>query len=108
VKVGKDFPVTKLVVTSTDPEVKTESEPVPNEHAFRIKVMPPKTNRPINAALKIEPDYPKDAPKIFFANVRVDAHPAHPPAGEESPAAATASASPATAAATPAASPAPK
>ncbi len=76
VKVGPDFTVKQLTVTSTDPELKAEAEPVPNdEHAFRIKVTPPKTNRPINAALKIVPDYPKDTPKTFFANVRVDAHP---------------------------------
>jgi len=72
VKIG-DFPVTKLEVTSTDPAVKAESAAVPNEKAFRITVTPEKGNRPINAALKIQPDFPKEAPKTFYANVRVDA-----------------------------------
>jgi hypothetical protein len=73
VKLGGDFPVTKLNVTSSDPAIKVESAPVPNEKKFRITVTPPGGNRPINAALKIQPDFPKDAPKTFYANVRVDA-----------------------------------
>src|SRR5439155_23790221 len=72
VKIG-DFPVTKLDVTSTDPAIKVGSEPVPNEKAFRITVTPETGNRPVNAALKIQPDFPKEAPKTFSANVRVDA-----------------------------------
>jgi hypothetical protein len=106
VKVGKDFPVKKLTVTSTDPEIKTETETAPD--GFRIKVTPPKTNRPINAALKVVPDFPADTPKTFFANVRVDAHPAASEAAAASPVsvttapvAAPAAAAPATPAATP-------
>jgi hypothetical protein len=72
VKIG-DFPVTKLDVTSTDPAINVGSEPVPNEKAFRITVTPETGNRPVNAALKIQPDFPKEPPKTFYANVRVDA-----------------------------------
>jgi hypothetical protein len=71
-KLGADFPVTKLTVTSTDPAVATEVVPVPKEKSFRIVVTPKQSGRPINAALKIEPDFPKDAPKAFYVNVRVD------------------------------------
>lgn len=71
VKIG-DFPVTKLDVTSNDPSIKIESVAVPNEKAFRITVTPAAGNRPVNAALKIQPDFPKEAPKTFYANVRVD------------------------------------
>ena len=71
VKVG-DSPITKLDVICTDPSVKIETEPLPKEKAFRIIVMPGPGNRPINAGLKIQPDFPKDPPKTFFANVRVD------------------------------------
>lgn len=90
-KLGGDFPVTKLSVTSTDPDVETVVEPEPNEKAFKITVTPKGGNRPINAALKITPDFPKDPPKVFYANVRVDAHPveASPaPGASASPAAA--------------------
>ena len=72
VKIG-DFPITKLDVTSTDPSIKIESVAVPDEKAFRITITPDAGKRPINAALKIQPDFPKDAPKTFYANVRVDA-----------------------------------
>ena len=72
VNVGGDFPVTKLNVTSTDKSLSTEVEPEPDAKAFRITVTPQEAGRPINAALKIEPDFPKDAPKTFYANVRVD------------------------------------
>jgi len=70
--VGGDFPVTKLNVTSTDKSLTTQVEPEADAKAFRITVTPQEAGRPINAALKIEPDFPKDAPKTFYANVRVD------------------------------------
>lgn len=92
-KVGGEFPVTKLNVTSTDPDVKLDVESVPNEKSFNIIVTPKTTNRPINAQLKIVPNYPKDAPKTFYANVRIDAHPAAAPTASPQP-----SGSPATAA----------
>jgi hypothetical protein len=73
--VGGDFPVTKLDVTSTDPDIKIDVKPGPNKKAFDIVVTPKKTNRPINARLDIKPDYPKETPRVFYANIRVDAHP---------------------------------
>jgi Protein of unknown function (DUF1573) len=72
VSVGGDFPVTKLTVTSTDKSIATKVVPEPKEKAFRVIVTPTESGRPINAALKIEPDFPKDAPKSFYANLRVD------------------------------------
>lgn len=86
-KVGGDFPVTKLEVTSTDADVKVVAERVPNEKAFRITVTPKPGNRPINALVRIQPDFPKDPPKLFFANVRIDAHPADAASPAASPAA---------------------
>jgi hypothetical protein len=71
VEVG-DFPVTKLTVTSTDKSIATEVASGPKEKTFRIIVTPTESGRPINAALKIEPDFPKEAPKSFYVNVRVD------------------------------------
>ena len=79
VKVGGDFPVTKLNVTSTDKSIATEAVPEPDAKAFVITVTPKEAGRPINAALKIEPDFPKDAPKTFYANVRVDSRAKMPP-----------------------------
>jgi hypothetical protein len=81
VKVG-EFPVTKLAVSSSDPAISAQVAPPPNENEknFQITVTPKEGNRPIGALLKIEPDYPKDAPKTFYANVRVDRRPPAAPA----------------------------
>ena len=78
-KLGGDFPVTKLNVTSTDKSIATEVVPDPEAKEFRIIVKPQEAGRPISAALKIEPDFPKDAPKVFYANVRVDSRAKMPP-----------------------------
>jgi hypothetical protein len=75
-KVGGDFPVTKLDVTCTDPDVTAVAKPLPNEKAFEITVTPKPGPRPINASLKIRPDFPKEKPKTFSAYLRIDAHPA--------------------------------
>ena len=72
VTVGNDFPVTKLKVTATDKSIATQVKGGPGERDFRIIVTPTESGRPINAALKIEPDFPKEAPKSFYANLRVD------------------------------------
>ncbi|MGI8890319.1 MAG: DUF1573 domain-containing protein [Chthoniobacterales bacterium] len=77
--VGGDFAVTKLNVTSTDKSIETEVVRDEKTKTFRIVVKPQEAGRPVNAALKIEPDFPKDAPKTFYANVRVDSRAKMPP-----------------------------
>jgi hypothetical protein len=72
VNVGAEFPVKKLTVTSTDKAIATEVAPGPNDKTFRITVTPTESGRPINATLKIEPDFPKETTKSFYVNVRVD------------------------------------
>lgn len=79
VDVGPDFPVTKLNVTSTDKSISTEVQPGPDKKGFRLIVKPTEGGRPINGTLKIEPDFPKDAPKSFYVNLRVDSRAALPP-----------------------------
>ena len=78
-RIGGDSPVKKLNVTSTDKAVTTEVLPDSDAKEFRIIVKPQEAGRPINATLKIEPDFPKDAPKVFYANVRVDSRAKMPP-----------------------------
>ena len=78
-KVGGDFPVTKLKVTSTDKSLATEVVPDLKAKEFRLIVTPQEAGRPISATLKIEPDFPKDAPKVFYTNVRVDSRAKMPP-----------------------------
>jgi hypothetical protein len=71
-KIGGDFPITKLNVTPTDKSIATKVVLDPETKEFRIIVTPQEAGRPISATLKIESDFPKDAPKVFYANVRVD------------------------------------
>jgi hypothetical protein len=78
-KIGGDFPVTKLNVTATDKSIATEVGPENDAKEFKIVVKPQEAGRPINATLKIEPDFPKEAPKVFYANVRVDSRAKMPP-----------------------------
>ena len=73
VNVGADYSVEKLTVTSSDKSIATEVKPGADKKTFKIVVKPTESGRPINAQLKIEPDFPKDAPRSFYANVRVDA-----------------------------------
>ena len=79
VQVDGDSPVTKLNITSTDKSLGTEVVPDKDKKGFRIIVTPKEAGRPISAALKIEPDYPKEKPKVFYANVRVDSRAKMPP-----------------------------
>lgn len=78
-KVGGDYPVAKLNVTSTDKSIATEVVLDKEKKEFRIIVTPREEGRPINASLKIEPDFPKDAAKSFYANLRVDGRAKMPP-----------------------------
>ncbi|MGI8956529.1 MAG: DUF1573 domain-containing protein [Chthoniobacterales bacterium] len=78
-KLGGDYPITKVNVTSTDNSISTEVVQDKEKKEFKIVVTPKEAGRPINASLKIEPDYPKDAPKTFYANVRVDSRAKMPP-----------------------------
>jgi hypothetical protein len=79
VAVGPDFPVQHLTVTSTDKAIETEVQSMPDKKEFHIIVQPKESGRPINAAIKIEPDFPKDVHKMYFANVRVDSRATMPP-----------------------------
>jgi Protein of unknown function (DUF1573) len=85
ITVGPDYPVEKLTVTSTDKSISTEVKPGADKKTFQLIVKPTESGRPINASLKIEPDYPKDSPpKPYFANVRVDSRAAKPSPGPKS------------------------
>ena len=61
-------------MTSTDKSIATEVKPGSGQKTFEIVVKPTESGRPINASLKIEPDFPKDAPRELLREcVRVDA-----------------------------------
>jgi hypothetical protein len=90
VKAGKDFPVKKLDVTSTNPEFAVQVEP-DGTGQWKINVQPKQTDHPTATQLNIQPDV-KDAPK-FLATASVTGA---PPKVAPAPAKAAASASPGT------------
>src|SRR3954447_7100966 len=74
-KAGKDFPAKNLTVTSSNPQFTAAVEATGEPGEWKISVQPKETGRPIAAALTIRPDYPKNAPRLFYANASVTAVP---------------------------------
>jgi hypothetical protein len=77
-KAGKDFPAKNLTVTSSNPQFTAQVEPTGQAGEWNISVQPKETTRPVAAALTIRPDYPKDAPRLFYANASVTGVPVRP------------------------------
>lgn len=75
VKAAKDFPAKDLTVTSSNPDFQTKVEPGKSPGEWTINVKPKQTTRAMAAALTIRPDFPKDSPKLFYANVSVTGAP---------------------------------
>lgn len=73
VKAGKGFDAKNLTVTSSNPEFLTKVEGKAGE--WKINVQPKATTRAMAGALTIRPDFPKDAPRVFMANMSVTGAP---------------------------------
>ena len=71
VKAGKESPVTKITVTSSDPDIAAKVEPGDGAKEWKISVVPKDKAKLHNATLTITPDYPPNAPKLFYATARV-------------------------------------
>jgi hypothetical protein len=80
VKASKDSPVTKVTVTSSDPEITTKLEPGEGPKQWKINVVPKDHAKPHAATLTITPDYPQKPPKLFYATARVTGPPVVTPA----------------------------
>jgi hypothetical protein len=78
-KAGKDFPAKNLTVNSSNPDFLTKVEPG-EAGQWKINVQPKQTTRTMQAALTIRSDFPKDSPKIFYANASVTGAPLATPA----------------------------
>jgi hypothetical protein len=85
VRAGKDFPAKNLTVTSSNPEFLTKVEPGNANGEWRVHVQPKQTTRAMASALTIRPDFPKDSPKMFYANASVTGSPVAPPAPAATP-----------------------
>ena len=88
VKVGKDFTVKHIKVTSSTPDFQTKVEEAGNGQ-FKIDVKPQDTNKIVASMLTIQPE---DSQKVFYATARITNAPNVPvaPAGATAPARPTA------------------
>ena len=66
----KDSPVKKITVTSTDPDITAKVEP-DGPKKWNVSVVPKDKEKLHNATLTINPDFPPNAPKLFYATARV-------------------------------------
>jgi hypothetical protein len=84
VKVGKDFSVKHIKVTSSTPDFQTKVEDA-GTGQFKIEVKPQDTNKITASMLTIQPE---DSQKVFYATARVTNAPAAPvgPGGPTAPA----------------------
>ena len=73
VKAGKGFAAKNLSVSSSNPEFLAKVEGKDGE--WKINVQPKQTTRAMAGALTIRPDFPKDAPRVFMANMSVTGSP---------------------------------
>lgn len=71
VKVGQEYPVTKLDVTSSNPGMETAVEKGDTPKEFKINVKPKEAGKPFTATLTIKPDYPVETPKTYYASAAV-------------------------------------
>src|SRR3989441_910252 len=67
VKVGKDFTVKHIKVTSATPNFEAKVEEAGNGQ-FKINVKPQDTNKPVASMLTIQPE---DSQKVFYATARI-------------------------------------
>jgi Protein of unknown function (DUF1573) len=84
VKVGKEFTVKHIKVTSSTQDFQTKVEEKGNGE-FKIDVQPKETNSLLGTTLTIQPE---DSPKVFYATARVTGAPPAPiaPADQKAPA----------------------
>ncbi len=74
VKVGKEFTVKHIKVTSSSPDFHTKVEDA-GKGQFKIDVKPQDTSKPIASMLTIQPE---DSQKVFYATARITNAPVAP------------------------------
>jgi hypothetical protein len=68
VRLGKDFHVNALEVTSSTPQFSTKVMPNDDKTEFKIEVTPADTTHPATGVLTIHPD---NSSRVFYATTRV-------------------------------------
>ncbi len=84
-KAGKNFAAKNLTVTSSSADFLTKVEPSDKAGEWKINIQPKQTARAMATSLTIRPDFPKDAPRTFYANASVTGAPVVPPATSMTP-----------------------
>src|SRR5436190_10395102 len=82
VKVGKEFTVNHIKVTSSSPDFQTKVEEA-GKGEFKIDIQPKETNSLLASTLTIQPE---DSPKVFYATARITGAPTAPVAPAVPPA----------------------
>ncbi len=82
VKVGKEFTVNHIKVTSSSPDFQTKVEET-GKGEFKIDIQPKETNSLLASTLTIQPE---DSPKVFYATARITGAPTAPVAPAAPPA----------------------
>jgi hypothetical protein len=67
VKVGKEFTVKHIKVTSSSPDFQTKVEET-GKGEFKVDVQPKETNNLVASTLSIQPE---DSQKVFYATARI-------------------------------------
>lgn len=78
VKASKDFPAKNIVLKSNSPNFDSKVEPGSTAGEWTIEVTPKDTSHPMGTAIRVETDYPKDAPKAYYVNAQIN-QPQPPP-----------------------------
>src|SRR5947207_8789914 len=82
VKVGKEFTVNHIKVTSSSPDFQTKVEEA-GKGEFKIDIQPKETNSLLASTLTIQAE---DSPKVFYATARITGAPTAPVAPAAPPA----------------------
>ncbi len=72
VVVPKESPVTKVTVTSSDPAITAKIAPGSSPKEWTISVQPKDRVALHATTLTIQPNYPPNKPKVYFASARVN------------------------------------
>ena len=78
VKAAKDFPAKNIMLKSNSQNFDSKVQPGSTDGEWTIEVTPKDTSHPMGTAIRVETDYPKDAPKAFYLNAQIS-QPQPPP-----------------------------
>lgn len=87
VKAAKQFPAKNITVKSSSPEFTAKVENGNSQGEWKVDIQPKDTTRVMAAAVLIQTDYPKEAPRTFTVNAQVTNPPPVQSAPVASPAA---------------------